>query len=470
MLVLSAHQAFSKSDVQLVRLLHALRLDRLVVYINRVDELRNPDIEIPEVEGHVRAILDAELPGQDIPIISGSAVWATYGLTGHDDDGLFDPDAMARYVKAVEVNVSKISNSHLPFADDPQRAMAFAASGVTELEEAISGLIHTGPGTRLLDSAIANLINVAKLSRAEHDVKANALSSSIDELEGKTQEASAAQRRRMPTVEELIEAFNETSVDLESEVRQTLNKSFNVLRGNLSQIVVEFGDAQADLVKESVMADSGMKRWQCDLSPLRNQIHTDFLDQFRGVQKIIVGLINDGQRQVAQIAGVYGLKIGDELQVNTIDILAQIPSTAALSQVVALDLNFSWLKNWWSSLRGDDQRAKEVKRLILKEFHPICSQLMQAAMSTLIDNSLAAVENFKELHSQLATTLEMQMDEIKRTRMSLEASVESGTLAAELSKHTQAAEEARRLGEVAKEIQTRLEDMHLRVAAMSTEA
>ncbi len=468
-LVLSAHQAFTKTDAQLVRLLHALRLDRLVVFINRVDELRHPETEIPEIEGHVRRMLSNELPGEDVPIISGSAVWATYGLTGHDDDEIFDDGALSRYAKARGIDVGRVLRSHLPFADDPMRAQAFAASGITEMEEAISGLIHTGPGTRLLDSCIANLINVAKLARAEHEVKATALDKSIEEIEGKTQEAAQMAKKRLPTVEELIEAFTETAGDLETEVRQTLNKSFNVLRGNLNKIVVDFGDEQAELVREMVATDGKVRRWECDLSPLRTQIHTDFLDQFRGVQKIIVGMINESQRKIAKIAGVYGLNIGDDIQVNTIDIMAQIPSTAALAQVVALDLNFSWLKNWWGAMRGQDTRAKEVKRLILKEFHPICSSLMQTAMSTLIDNSLAAVENFKELQMQLATTLEMQMDEIKKTRMRLEASVESGTLQAELANQQKAVAEAQKMVEIVRGIQEKLEDMHLRVATMSTE-
>ncbi|MGA7809264.1 dynamin family protein, partial [Bradyrhizobium sp.] len=80
MVVLNAQQALSSGDVSLLHLLRGLQKDRVVVFVNRIDQLRDPKAEAEAVLAHVRGKLAIEFPGSDIPVIAGSALWAEQAL------------------------------------------------------------------------------------------------------------------------------------------------------------------------------------------------------------------------------------------------------------------------------------------------------------------------------------------------------------------------------------------------------
>jgi hypothetical protein len=84
--VLSAHQAFSSVDLALMRILLALQAEQVILFVNRIDELENPDEQIREIDGFIRGILKDKGIKGNLPIVYGSALWAEYALTGSEGD------------------------------------------------------------------------------------------------------------------------------------------------------------------------------------------------------------------------------------------------------------------------------------------------------------------------------------------------------------------------------------------------
>src|SRR5262249_46467983 len=80
--ILTASQPLSLTDIILLRQLRGLEKRRFLVFINRVDELPGGRSDIETVENHVRARLRSEFPGASIPVISGSALWANVANDG----------------------------------------------------------------------------------------------------------------------------------------------------------------------------------------------------------------------------------------------------------------------------------------------------------------------------------------------------------------------------------------------------
>ena len=79
-LVLTAHEPLSRSDISLLRLLRGLRRDRVIAVINQIDTLSDIATEGPRLRDHVVQALKRELPYADIPVILASALWANAAL------------------------------------------------------------------------------------------------------------------------------------------------------------------------------------------------------------------------------------------------------------------------------------------------------------------------------------------------------------------------------------------------------
>src|SRR5262249_16660962 len=78
--VISALQPLSSADVAMLRLLNGLHKDRIIVFINRADQLPNPKADALVIKAAVEQRLKTEFPALTIPVIWGSARLANLHL------------------------------------------------------------------------------------------------------------------------------------------------------------------------------------------------------------------------------------------------------------------------------------------------------------------------------------------------------------------------------------------------------
>ena len=71
--VVSALQPLSAADIAMLRLLNGLHKDRIVVFINRADQLPNLGDDAAAVKAAIEKRLRAEFPSLNIPVVCGSA-------------------------------------------------------------------------------------------------------------------------------------------------------------------------------------------------------------------------------------------------------------------------------------------------------------------------------------------------------------------------------------------------------------
>jgi len=131
--VLSAHQSLTRVDLRLIRLLKALKQDQIVVFVNRVDEVVASNEELKKLRKRVVEQLRRELNGKEVTVVLGSAAWADYALYGNAE--LLKPDALRDFVKArnMEDRVAKVISADMEDAE--LRALAYVASGLSELRK-----------------------------------------------------------------------------------------------------------------------------------------------------------------------------------------------------------------------------------------------------------------------------------------------------------------------------------------------
>jgi GTP-binding protein EngB required for normal cell division len=158
-IVLTARQPLSMADLGLIRTLRGLKKDRLIVFVNKIDEISGGEEVLQEVSHRVSATLNQEFPAAHIPIVPGSAIWARKALT---------TSAMAdRGPAGAEENPG---GEAVPFewpdqaeiAEDMAADSMFSASGLSALAAGISEMMQEGPVAAAIGTAASLLEAVGR--------------------------------------------------------------------------------------------------------------------------------------------------------------------------------------------------------------------------------------------------------------------------------------------------------------------
>ena len=409
-LVLSAHQAFSSADLYLLRILNALRLDRLVVFVNRVDELSSPETDIPEIRKHIANILARENPDADIPIIFGSASCASRAL---DPIEPFDPEEMAKSFAINEDNAN-LAIAKTQFVDE-ERATAWVASGVPELEQALSDMMLKGPGAAWMASARVELDNAAKV---------------ILRTTEKNLEETKTRRAHLTDGVEMVSSLNVEELDRDA-INVEIEKQFNSLKHSLelvsnaswpkiraglhavTEAFIKTQDVSFSTYIASSKAHSRRSPWSCDPTPLRSGINRQFRLDFLKTQAKMVDKLEQGVAEISTSLAGLGITGAQDMTVNSAEFIDQTPVTTALSKMVTFDMDPGWWKGWFAKFSKDGKAREQLAKMIRKQFFPIEDELMQGANENLVKSSTDALNAFRTTQKNLLAVLEKQIENSK---------------------------------------------------------
>ncbi|NJM33726.1 MAG: hypothetical protein HC850_02345 [Rhodomicrobium sp.] len=175
--VLTARQQLTSSDLGLLKVLQALDKKRIIVFVNRIDELNERAGDTDLIVNRVRDDLDKLFGEAPIPIVVGSAKWA--GLAGLDDgiEQLYREAATPGFMavaarKGLPVNARSAANSALAALQKSFRA----ASGIDSIGTLLSLLMLSGFVTNHARGGVDALLSAAEMSAygALRDLKAMA--------------------------------------------------------------------------------------------------------------------------------------------------------------------------------------------------------------------------------------------------------------------------------------------------------
>ncbi len=401
-LVLSAHQAFSSSDLYLLRILNSLRFDRLVVFVNRVDELTNPEADVPAIRKHIMGFLAREIPDADIPIIFGSAEYANLAITGAI--GL-DPGR----VKSMQAISSKVKppKSSTSFRAR-QRQSAWLASGLPMLEHALSEMAFEGPGKAWMASAYIDLDNVVKIISGDAKTTIDALIKQRGLLAAKklfpgggTDKSAFDVKRYKTESNRLFIAFNKL-------IGKSLTEAMGPVETELQKIVdtfIEINDEE--FAKKLDQADTGSKRlsWSCDTTLLRGSINQYLRAEFPKIQQKLLEEIETGAAEISQAMVDMGMPSASELRINTSDLADQNVRTAALSRAVAIDMDASWWKGWISKFMKSAKMRSMVAKMIRTQLQPIQKELVSGIHDQIMTASNTAIASFHNVLNDMAASV-----------------------------------------------------------------
>ena len=351
--VLSAAQAMNTVDLALIQLLCALESRRVIIFVNRIDELRDPARDIPEI----RRALDTVLRDRGISDIStilfGSAHWAEAALTGKPD--MLSPASLATLEAMVEASPGPAQSL---FAE-----RAWACSGLAALLGAIGQAITSTSGAQVLDDSWRRLNNLVATVRTRH------LASSASAVA----RLSAGQTRaKIGNLRQAVEAYIDTDMQallsrLTERVEQSSNDYVNRMALELLERAKENGRAGVET---------------CDPMQLRMRLRTAYI-RYANEMRSFFQDISDGSCQA--MMDLYSQMLGEaaaDMQLQA-PAAPAAPPPVALGRTIVVDLQTTRWKAWMASHINSKGLAREYHSLVEAEVSSISQELIATARETL---------------------------------------------------------------------------------------
>ncbi len=339
-IVLTARQPLSTADLGLLRTLRGLKKDRLVIFVNKVDQIGGGESVLSELHDHVSAILKREFPSARIPIVFGSAIWARQAMTSSVNGS---PEPLNDSSQDASIFAWP---SHDEIADTVAAETFFQKSGVSSLALAISELMQAAPiagaihsTASLLEAVCSNLILWLETEADVHRSIPADLASAQGELE-----ALIALRERLASeIDALSNRLAEISTQKITSLHQELLDTAQLLTAEYLAALPDDGtaaqasqiDARLRIKLESVFSaavEEVGKLIAIEQEALRMELARLFeASRLRGKPAIIVGRPLDMSPSLAALSEPAGSAILGELAAPLED------RSAYLSKVILAD-------------------------------------------------------------------------------------------------------------------------------------
>ena len=378
--ILTARQPLSFTDITLLRQLRGLEKRRFMVFINRIDELGGGRADVEAVENHVRATLRRELPGASITMTSGSALWANAANDGTDEQ-------LGEIAASPAFRAMAQAGQPPPDDMDALRSLVFAVSGFPALSGMLSDLMlasflsseGAGAMTMLHSAAevsasaarrelkmLRQLVNEPKPLPAGADFH-----SGIAQLEKRLEALGQSHERITALIEASQEKIQSLCDSQSAYIRTSIENAIDAFAASQKQLLLR----QSDDVKSS--------RWHCDTGGLLKQLEADFLQLFSATIADI-GAAHDECIAEVKSSIEQAHSASDQPLAAREALLPDVRSALpALVSSIDIEIGRPWWLSWRDSGKTVAEKAEELEREILREFNPIAQRLVALAQNEL---------------------------------------------------------------------------------------
>ena len=341
--VLSAHQALSSTDLALIRLISNVKSREVIIFVNRIDELSDPATQVPQIAGSIRQTLEDHKGPTDAQVIFGSALWAQMAASG-------SIGALPKASQTALLNWAEAAQ--VPGLDGSDaNALMWALSGLPSLYEAIGDRVVDGEGVELAQEvavAARNLINGIRVSDnldAKRGVGQARLSMPRAEL---LAALDAVRTHRLAALEAALAAL---SANFEERVDRAHASFLTRATEELAKHLEFYGEKSAwtyDPAGLRILLNSAYKIFGSKCQGAYAAAARDAVEDFRAIYKRALGLPAD-------------------LYAPDFPPAPRVEPPVSLGQTIALDLRGSWWKGWWMRRRSYQAHAQSFYDLIKAE-------------------------------------------------------------------------------------------------------
>ena len=403
--VVSALQPLSAADIAMMRLLNGLHKDRIVVFINRVDQLANPMLDATVVRRAVKKRLRLEFPTLHIPVIIGSA-WLG-GLGNQTPSAVGDETAstFAAHPMGVEPAFPALA----------ARGAPALSNGMAEVSEAITHMMCNSTIAVLLQQIAGCLLELVRSDQAGVSAQLRQMQTLF---EAERTEASALQKKieeeekSLAAFEQRAHALQASFTEMQTHFNRTIESGQSTMRSELRAIVRDFAQSSADRLAVAIENGVSTKSWRCNVMPLRNDLETAYLAAFEelanDVLRVEQFLYPHLQVIVSNLLPGYR---GTVLEAPIAPLAGSL-SLAPLSDKVTMDLETHWWTHWIKARRSAEDHGNQLRLLIENDFLPIVDQLVGDAVDCLCERVEYTMQRANAITSGLLSGVEQRRENL----------------------------------------------------------
>ncbi len=277
-LVLAADRLMVTVDLSLVRLLRSRMTQPLILFINRIDCLEDPETDIPAIRTQIEDAI-SRCPGCIRPqIVFGSLSWAEAAqkdrLSSLPDDS---KEALLSLAEVADVD-----------GDDHAPSFVWKLSGVPALVDAIGKTLNDSPLRRM----------IGKVRRQFRSVLGN-LGSDAHEVPSPAETALFAQASSVDEINSRAEALAHR---LLNELQRQTSVNSDQFRLRLARLGAQFTDAAvADMTRHLARVDA-LAHWDVDTFRMRLQLRSACLGFAQSCRALSDRIQRRAAREFALIA------------------------------------------------------------------------------------------------------------------------------------------------------------------------
>lgn len=378
--VLTARQPLSEADVNLMRLMHGVNSDRIIVFINRIDDFGDVGYDLAEVLMYVEKKLKADFPGAHIPIIAGSAAWANAAL-------LNDDESLQRLLQRSSSNhladIGLVRPQDLQpeaFGDAATRARlhaAFlAASGIPTMYRAVTDYMGSGQAARLQMQTARWFSEMANASAKAASMELHTASTSAGSRNANERQAL---ERETTVLSEVAANVERSAKTIEQQFSSIINEEMTTLRSSLQSVVASHAGKERGVLVATLESGRAPRTWTLEGVALRRALAQQFKDSFERASNRVLELQSRVAPELSRLMSVVAPEMPMPTEPEKRMLLIAPPSTAALSRRVALDIEDSWWTSLWKGRTSAGAYGEQIERLIKLEFQPVADELVNTA-------------------------------------------------------------------------------------------
>lgn len=429
--VLTARQPLSEADVSLLRILRGLHKERILIFINRIDDLNEISADLADVTSFVRKRVEREFPDSDIPIISGSALWATAALRADSPaaERAFEHRSLAYFQERGLIRREQLLQP-AP-ADGTQRTdllqAQFVCSGMPAIYSAIDEMMGASHCSHVLRQVAQCYIELARASE----------SSALSELTHLERLHSAAvttaahagtQMRQIDAeqhqLEEIAEIIERSGRSIEDQMRDIVAEEISELRAQLFSEVDLHAAEERDVLIDTLYRGRVPREWQCESIELRRCLADIFTAGFQKSAKRISELQSRVTPELRQLMTMIAPRERTPREPDWGHLTVPTPSLTSLSTFVAVDLEVSWWAALFSKRPSPEERGAEVEALIRSEFEGVVEELVSGAETELMEFSSMMTRWSFGVCNSIIEALHRRRQELSRTHQGLSKTVD----------------------------------------------
>jgi GTP-binding protein EngB required for normal cell division len=424
LVVLTAQQPLSKSDLALLRMLKGLQKDRIIAVVNRIDLVDIRQGEAERLAAHVRASLKREFPHADIPVILASAQWGNIALGGDEDELDYAlSSSFADY--AAEMARSGEPGFEAPGPDwDAKRTgpALYKASGIPAIVSAIARLIgHSVVAERLLPVA-STLGAIAENTATSTRYGVKALQ---DEDEGGSWLKGKASEN-LEKLEHLLSEAESTLALCEEDFNQMIRQEIGRLRRFMVYTVHNFAEQQHEKLIRHGSYALFRSEFQEQMFQLRSQLAEDFYKYITEISKQFLVRQQEAETILRQTVKTALPDLEDVLRFGIQSGNLPPPSIMPLSKVTTLDMDSYWEARAHAN-EINSAEAGKFQELVAAAFTEVIDELFETAETTQNRHVTEALRRLRFLSYSAIYPIAQQLQELVSARKAGTGNVNGGS-------------------------------------------